>query len=132
MYRLLIVILLATANCYAQTKKPAPKGKPQQTAKDSVAAAPADTVDSKELKIKEAGTFAVYSKKPQFSKDKRMKLCIQLVHQDTLLNYCMNDSVCKDPEISKVLFEQLKGDTNYVLVYIDAFSKPRDKPACDA
>ena len=61
-----------------------------------------------------------------------MKLCVNLVSSGTIFNYCINDSICRDPEVSKILFETKQGDSTYVLVYVRAFSKPDDKPACDA
>jgi hypothetical protein len=115
--------------------KPANKGKkkePPPVAADTVPVVPADTVDKREAEIKEAGTFAVYSKKVPFKNGTRLKLCMQLVSDEAILIYCMNDSLLRDPENYKVLFQQQSGDTNYVLVYADAFSKPKDKPACDA
>jgi hypothetical protein len=66
--------------------------------------------------------FMVYTKKPKTNKD-RTKLCVNLVSGESVINYCMNDSLCKDPEVSKILFEQKQGDTLYVLVLIDAFTK---------
>jgi len=75
--------------------------------------------------------FAVYTKRSKL-KNERMKLCINLVSPDTILNHCFNDSLCRDPEVSRVLFEKKQGDSTFVLVYVRAFSKPADKPACDA
>ncbi len=77
-------------------------------------------------------TFFVRTKKPIKPTDK-FQLCYNLVHKDTNLLYCINDSLCKDPEVVKVLFEQQKGDTNYVLIYVDAFSKSKsDGGVCNA
>ncbi len=74
-------------------------------------------------------TFYVKSKKP-FKPTDHMQLCYNLIYKDTNLKFCVNDSICKDPEVTKVLFEQVKGDTNYVLVYVDAFTKSKtDKGA---
>jgi hypothetical protein len=73
--------------------------------------------------------FYVRTKKP-FRPTDKMQLCYNLVYKDTNLKFCVNDSICKDPEVTKVLFEQVKGDTNYVLVYVDAFTKSKtDKGA---
>lgn len=73
--------------------------------------------------------FYVRTKKP-FKPTDKMQLCYNLVYKDTNLKFCVNDSICKDPEVTKVLFEQVKGDTNYVLVYVDAFTKSKtDKGA---
>lgn len=120
------MFLAAFANAQTKTAaKPMP-GKNKSLAKtDSVKAAPV-----KEEPDVIPSDFAVYSKKPK-GKD-RMKLCINLVSNGTVLNYCVTDSLCKSPEVSKILFEKQDGDTNYVLVYVDAYSKPADKPNCDA
>jgi hypothetical protein len=112
----------------AQTKKPADKpGKNNKATakKDSVVPVVEETVTIPR-------NFSVYSRKAKTGKDRSMKLCINLVKDTTVLNYCLADSLCKNPEVSKILFEQQSGDTNYVLVFVDAFSKPDDKPGCDA
>lgn len=132
MYRLIFAMLLFVSVGYAQTKKPADKpvpGKNNKMAakKDSVKAEPV-----KEEPVVIPKTFSVYSRKAKAGKDRNMKLCINLVKDTTILNYCINDSICKNPEVFKVLFEKQDADTNYVVVYVDAFSKPDDKPACDA
>jgi hypothetical protein len=126
MYKIIATLLFLASFANAQTKttaKPEPGKKP--LAKDTVK--PAPVVEVPDVIPNE---FAVYSKKPK-GKD-RMKLCINLVSKGTVLNYCITDSICKNPEVSKILFEKQSGDTNYVLVLVDAFSKPDDKPACDA
>ncbi|MBX3163032.1 MAG: hypothetical protein KF900_01010 [Bacteroidetes bacterium] len=126
-YRFIIVALFAFSFAQAQTKKPAPKAAAKtgtaQVKKDSTATA------KEEPEIR--NEFAVYSKMPKDKKE-RIKLCINLVEGETILNYCVNDSICRSPEVSKILWQKTQGDTTYVLVYIDAFSKPVDKPACDA
>ncbi len=71
---------------------------------------------------KRNNTFYVRTKRPTKEGDK-MKLCINVVSKDTNLLYCMVDSVMKDPEFNKVLFQQQKGDTTYILLYVYAFSK---------
>ncbi len=71
---------------------------------------------------KRNNTFYVATKHPTREGDK-MKLCINLVHKDTNLLYCVVDSVIKDPEYGKVIFTQQKGDSVYVLLYVYAFSK---------
>lgn len=125
MYKYIVIaIFLASFAANAQTKKPAPGGKKPEAKVDSVKPQPVVA----EALPKE---FAVYSKKPKKKGDK-MKLCINLVGKDSILNYCISDSICRDPEVSKILFEQASGDTTYVLVLVDAFSKPADKPSCDA
>lgn len=136
MYRLLIIALFVASFASAQTtpnKKPAPKN-PKQAAQDTVKAEIAGQ-DTAAIRREEAAAipkeFAVYTKRSKI-KDERMKLCINLVSPESILNYCVNDSICRDPEVSKILFEKMQGDTTYVLVYVRAFSKPVDKPACDA
>ena len=71
---------------------------------------------------KRNNTFYVATKRPTLATDK-MKLCINLINKDTNLLYCMVDSVVKDPEFGKVIFEKQKGDSVYVLLYVYAFSK---------
>lgn len=71
---------------------------------------------------KRNNTFYVATKRPTREGDK-MKLCINLVHKDTNLLYCVVDSIIKDPEYGKVIFSQQKGDSVYVLLYVYAFSK---------
>jgi len=71
---------------------------------------------------KRNNTFYVATKRPTREGDK-MKLCINLVHKDTNLLHCVVDSICKDPEYGKVIFQKQAGDTNYVLLYVYAFSK---------
>jgi hypothetical protein len=71
---------------------------------------------------KRNNTFYVVTKRPTKEGDK-MKLCINLVAKDTNLLYCVVDSIVKDPEYSKVIFQQQKGDSVYVLLHIYAFSK---------
>lgn len=128
MYRLLIIALFFASLAQAQTKKPTPNAK-TKAVKDTVRKDSSALV--KEIEAPLPRAFKVYSKKPR-TKTERMKLCLNLVSPDTVLNYCVNDSICKDPEVSKVLFQQKQGDSTYVLVYVQAFSKPLDKPDCDA
>jgi hypothetical protein len=149
MYKLIIAIVFFTGLATAQNKSGARKTggvvrKPAASESridsfpvedlshpEGVAEEP-DTTD-REYQIRASRKFAVYSKKAKTKKGtSRTKLCIQLNHKDSLLNYCINDSVCHDPEFSKVLFKKEDGDTSYVLVFVDAFSKPVDKPSCDA
>lgn len=122
----------------AQIQKPAkaPAGKTGKTetksaqpAKDSVVqTSPADTIDLRDKQIRESRSFVVYTKRPK-GKDKRIKLCYQITG-DTVLNYCVNDTVLRDPEVYRELFRQKDGDTTYVLLYVDAFTKEVDK-LCD-
>lgn len=127
MYKLLTFLLFASLTFQAQTKTS--KAKPPVT-KDTVAPAPVDTLDPFEEKLKAQRTFGVYTKRPK-TFDKRMKLCINLVSPGAMLNICVNDSFCKEPEVGKILFEKINGDTTYVLVLADAFTKVNDKPSCD-
>ena len=71
---------------------------------------------------KRNNTFYVTTKRPTREGDK-MKLCINLINKDTNLLYCVVDSICKDPEYGKVIFEKQNGDSVYVLLYVYAFSK---------
>ncbi|HWY10595.1 MAG TPA: hypothetical protein VN026_04670 [Bacteroidia bacterium] len=71
---------------------------------------------------KRNNTFYVATKRPVREGDK-MKLCINIINKDTNLLYCVVDSVCKDPEFSKIMFEKQKGDSVYMLIYVYAFSK---------
>jgi hypothetical protein len=151
MYKLIITIVFFTGLVSAQnkplsTKKPAPQKAPKEAVSesrvdsfpvedlsnpDAVYSEP-DTLDP-EYRIKAKRQFAAYSKKVKTKKGtSRQKLCIQLVHKDSLLNYCINDSILRDPEVSKVLFTREERDTTYMLILVDAFSKPADKPSCDA
>lgn len=75
----------------------------------------------RELK-KRNNTFYVRTKKPRLKGDK-MQLCINIVTKDTNLTYCVNDSILRDPEVSKVLFEKQKGDTVYILILVEAYNK---------
>lgn len=75
----------------------------------------------RELK-KRNNTFYVRTKKPRLKGDK-MQLCINIVTKDTNLTYCMNDSIIRDPEVAKVMFEKQKGDTLYMLILVEAYNK---------
>jgi hypothetical protein len=151
MYKLILAIVFLAGSVTAQKKPSAPKNVnavkvPKKSASESRvdsfpvedlsnpqgAIAEPDTMD-REYQIRKSKKFAVYSKKAKTKKgNTRLKLCLQLTHKDSILNYCINDSLCKDPEVAKVLFQEDDGDTTYVLVFVDAFSKPADKPSCDA
>lgn len=71
---------------------------------------------------KRNNTFYVRTKKPK-NKGDRMKLCINLVAKDTNITYCVNDSIMRDPEVGKVIFQKQNGDTMYFLVLVEAFNK---------
>ncbi|MBA3663386.1 MAG: hypothetical protein H0W61_04155 [Bacteroidetes bacterium] len=81
---------------------------------------------------KEAMTFAVKTKYPKKPNEK-IQLCINISAKDTNITYCVNDSICKDPEVAKVLYEKSVGDTTFMLVYVDAFTKSKSDPGlCNA
>jgi hypothetical protein len=129
MYRLLFISLFLSSLLQAQSKKPAQKAKPVEV-QDTL------TTDTTHLVMEEPQIlyeFGVKTKKPKSNKE-RMKLCLNLVSSDSnvVLNYCVNDSVLRDPEVSKILFQKTQGDSTYSLVYVAAFSKPKDKVECDA
>lgn len=128
---ILFLFMVCTLSSHAQKKAPAKK-----PATDSAAAmaAPAqvDTLDPIEAKIKADRKFAVYNKQNKGKVDNKKKYCIQLVTDSAVHNWCSVDSTIKGPEITKVLFNKQVGDTNYVLVFIDAFTKVPDKVECEA
>ena len=135
MFKAIIFALLFATLANAQTK-PAPGGK-KPLDKNSKAIAKKDTIKPDTVKFVEPPVphqFLVYTKKPRAAKD-RTKLCINLVSDASAINYCMNDSLCKDPEVYKIMFEQRQGDTLYVLVLIDAYTKidaKNDDGRCNA
>ena len=62
-----------------------------------------------------------------------IQLCINIANKDTNLTYCVNDSICKDPEIKKLLYEKAVGDTTYMLIFVQAFTKSKsDDGICNA
>lgn len=81
--------------------------------------------DLKDRLKKEKLTFRVWTQhpNPKAKVKERKQLCMNLVHKDTNLIYKTNDSVCVDPEVYKLLFEKSVGDTTYMLIYVDAFTK---------
>ncbi len=72
---------------------------------------------------KERNTFRVYTKYPKKNSKERIQLCINITAKDTNLTYCTKDSICKDPEVTKLLFNKTIGDTVYQLILVDAFTK---------
>lgn len=75
---------------------------------------------------KDQNSFRVYTKRPNPKKPKKgdkMQLCINIVAKDTSLTYCMGDTIIKDPETSKLLFNKMIGDTAYMLIYVDSYTK---------
>lgn len=129
MYKLIITALLLASLANAQTKKSSQNPKSKEVVSDSTVADTASTLKEEDVELPRE--FKVYSRKPR-SKAERMKLCLNLVSEENVLNYCVNDSICKDPEVAKILFEQKQGDSTFVLVHVQAFSKAADKPECDA
>ncbi len=115
----------------AQTKRPVKKPVPG-TATDSVANKALidrnDTLDPRDVQVKAGREFAVYNKRER-GVDKRLKLCFQLTG-DTVFNFCFNDSTVRDPEYYDEIFRKKDGDTTYVLLFIDAFTKATEK-LCD-
>jgi hypothetical protein len=128
---LLILSLLISSFANAQTKSKTKKVDPNKLKQDSIAAANAKlTPGYVEVKVPHA--FFVYTKRPKLATEK-MQLCYNLVCKDTMLYMCFNDSMCKDPEVTKLLFEKQIGDTNFVLIYVDAFTKSKsDGGLCNA
>ena len=133
MYRFIFIALFFATITSAQTKKPAPKPAAKKTntvvVKDTLAA------DTAAIRLAEAEAipkeFAVYTKRSKIATNP-IKLCINLVSPDTIFNYCHTDSICRDPETFKLLFQKKNADTTFALVYVQAFSKPYDRPSCDA
>jgi hypothetical protein len=74
-------------------------------------------------------TFGVFTYKDPKNKG-RLQLCINLVNKDTNYRHCVNDSIIKNPEKHKILFQQKRGDTTYMLIYVFAFTKAASKPNC--
>ena len=112
MFRFIFIVLFIAAFgiMNGQTKgAPANKNaakKAQTAVADSASETPADTLDEADLRIKADKQFAVYTKRPKGGKDRRPKLCINLVSPDTTLNHCINDTTCRNPEVFKKLFEK--------------------------
>ncbi len=71
---------------------------------------------------KKYNTFSVKTVKPKAAGE-RMKLCFNIVAKDTNLQHCFKDSIMRDPEISKVLYQKAAGDTVYMLILVEAFNK---------
>ena len=81
--------------------------------------------------FREHAEFGVYTK-PASSIYKRTRLCVQLAENGKTHLFSIHDSLCINPEKSKVLFQKMEGDTVFCLIVIDAFSKASDNPFCDA
>jgi hypothetical protein len=69
--------------------------------------------------------FWVRTTYPPKGKTGPVQLCMNIVSKDTNLVYCIKDSIIRDPEVSKVLFEKQVKDTMYMLIFIDAFNKSK-------
>lgn len=122
--------MLFALSINAQTKKPGSKEK--FAAKDSSASTlKGDTISPLEAELKAERKFGAYTRKPKKS-DNRMKLCLNLVSAESMLELCVPDSACKYPEKYKILFEKKDMDTTYVLVFVEAFSKLEERSSCDA
>jgi hypothetical protein len=133
MHKLTLLFLLFCAVSFtAQTKSTTGKNKKPLVTKDSIApTVAADTTDPIEETLKAERKFGVYTKKSK-KPDNKMKLCINLVSAESMLNICINDSLCKYPEVGKILFETTNGDSTYVLVFVEAFTKLNGRSSCDA
>lgn len=139
MYKLILILGLLFASLANAQTKPAsatkkPAGKPAKQELARLDSLKKDSLMKEDKPAKLPRQFMVYSKHAK-ARTERTKLCVNLVCKDTVLNYCMNDSLCLDPEVSKVLFEKRNGDTLYVLVYVEAFTKidaTNDDGRCNA
>lgn len=78
---------------------------------------------------KERNSFKVYTKRSK-KPNEPLKLCINITAKDTNYLHSINDSIVKDPEVAKLLFDKTIGDTTYMLIYIDSYTKLASKPAC--
>lgn len=132
-------LILGAQNKKAPAREPAKEPENQPVSWESVGQV--DTMEQYNLAMEEKRkalepvlprTFMVYTKKAK-EKGERTKLCFHLVTKDTLLDHCVNDSLCKDPEVYKQLYESSQGDSTYLLIYVEAFTKAGpDFPQCDA
>jgi len=113
----------------AQVKKPGAAKNP--TAESTATVAAADTSGPKELEPTVPKEFAVYTKRYKIIKP-ALRLCINLVGGDSTLNYCMVDSLVRDPEKYKLLFQKKDADSTFALVYVSAFTKDPERPECVA
>ena len=111
----------------AQTKKPATKAKaaPEPTL------AVIDSAQFNEQDPPAPSEFAVYTIRYKYKKPS-MKLCLNLVSNGIVMNYTYADSLIRDPEKFKVLFQQAEGDSVYSLVYVSTFTKDPELPQCNA
>lgn len=131
MIRQFIFLMLIATSAFSQTKKANPKS--NNVAKDTSAlvALKSDTMSDLEKEIRAERKFGVYTRKAKCT-DNKMRLCVQLTSPKSVFELCVADSACKYPEKYKILFEKQQGDTNYVLVHVEGFSKEVDMPTCNA
>jgi hypothetical protein len=81
----------------------------------------------------EKTTFWVRTKYPAKGKTGPIQLCMNIVCKDTNLVYCTNDSIVKEPETKKILFEKRVADSVYMLIFVEAFTKSKsDNGLCGA
>jgi hypothetical protein len=113
----------------AQVKKPVAAKNPKAEPTATVAAA--DTSRPKELEPPIPKEFAVYTKRYKITKP-ALRLCLNIVGGDSTLNYCMVDSLVRDPEKYKLLFQKKEADSTFALVYVSAFTKDPERPECVA
>lgn len=113
----------------AQAKKAPAKAGAKPAATPTVAAI--DSAQFKEQDPPAPADFAVYTIRYKYKKP-GMKLCLNLVSNGNKMNYSYADSLVRDPEKTKVLFQQTEGDSVYTLVYVAAFTKDPDLPQCSA
>jgi hypothetical protein len=112
----------------AQAKKPVAAKNPKSVATATTTAH--DTLANKEIEPPIPKEFAVYTKRYK-TKQPRLRLCINLVGGDSVLNYCIVDSLLRDPEKYKILFQQKDADSTYALLYVCAFTKDPERPECN-
>ena len=128
----LFIFLLMPLLYFGQTKTPPKKGGKAPAKKDSLAQAPVvpgDTLDPRDTAIQAGGQFAVYNKRGR-GKDRRLKLCVQLTGVN-ILNYCINDTVTREPENVAELWRTEEGDSTFVLLWVDAYTKGDFGKLCD-
>jgi hypothetical protein len=78
-------------------------------------------------------TFWVRTRYPAKGTAGKTELCMNLVSKDTNLTYCINDSICKEPEDYKILFQKQNGDSIHMLIFVDAYSKSKnDQGLCSS
>lgn len=101
------------------------------SAKQYTATVIAEVLSPIEKYYKEHAVFGVYTKEASAAY-KRTRLFIQVVEGAQTHLFSIHDSLCINPEKSKVLFQKLEGDSVFCLIGIDAYSKAANNPYCDA